>query len=236
MHLVRRAAVIFEVAGGRDHVVARLLHRLAGVARLELRQFLRMVGDGERDAAQDASALGRAHPAPGASFGGRPCGGDRLLHIDGVAGGDLGEDPALGRRDHLDGLAGRAGLPTVVDEDALGRRCGELHVHGCALVANRRQNESGSRGFASTNALPPRSRDLSAEMSAAYSGAAINQAKTVLRDPAYVLAMAWARTYGRNAKPRIGPNPPARFGRAPRSRGRHWTTADPSGTPSARYA
>ena len=134
VHLVGRAAVIFEVAGGSDHVGPRLLHRLAGVARLQPSQFFGMVGDEDRKLRQQPAALRGAHPTPGAALGRRAGGFDGPVDILGIAGRDSGEDLAFGRGDYRNGLARGTRLPAVVDEDALCGARDDRLVHGSALL------------------------------------------------------------------------------------------------------
>ena len=127
--LVGRAAVIFEVAGRGDHIGSRLLQGLAGVARFELSQFLGMIGDGGAELGEQAPALERAHPTPGARKR-RACGLHGAGDVGFVAGRDLGERDAFGRCHGLQGLARSGRRPAVRDEHAFrgddGRR---MHVH-----------------------------------------------------------------------------------------------------------
>ncbi len=65
VQLVGRSRVVLEVARERGRVGASLADRLAGVARFELREFLRGAGHQVGPAAQHAAALGRGGRAPG---------------------------------------------------------------------------------------------------------------------------------------------------------------------------
>ncbi len=65
VQLVARAGVVLEVAGERRGVVAGHSQGLAGVAGLDLREFLVVVADGLAQLHQQPPALGRAEPAPG---------------------------------------------------------------------------------------------------------------------------------------------------------------------------
>jgi hypothetical protein len=120
MEFVSRAAVELEVARKRRDVGARLLHRLAGVARLEAGKILCSREHSISEADEEPSALGRGEAPPRARFIGPARGLHGLVDIRRVARGDLSEGPALGGRDDIDGAATLAWLPLIVDEDALG--------------------------------------------------------------------------------------------------------------------
>ena len=64
VQLVGRAAVELEVARARDDVGARLLHRLAAIARLEPRELVGVVGDRARERHEPAALLDRRELAP----------------------------------------------------------------------------------------------------------------------------------------------------------------------------
>ena len=115
VHLVGGAAIEFEIAGGGVDIGFGLRHRLAGVARFELGQFLGMVLDLEAQFRDQAAALGRGQPAPGA-FESSPCRRDRRIDIGGIAAGDAGEFLARGGSELGNRLAGLAGDVAAVDE------------------------------------------------------------------------------------------------------------------------
>ena len=62
--LVGGAAVELEVAGAGGDVVARLLHRLAGVVRLDIGKLVEMVEDQPAEPGQQAAAVDRRGGAP----------------------------------------------------------------------------------------------------------------------------------------------------------------------------
>ena len=157
MDLVGRPAVIFEVAGGDDHIVARLLQRLARVAGLELRQFLRMVRNRDGEFAQETTALGGAEPAPRAALYGGAGRLDSRVYVGGAAGGDRRKYLAVSRSNDGNGFAGSARQPAVVDENTLGGGDGDLHVHEAPRYwPVPLGTGSGARGWASRD--PSRSR------------------------------------------------------------------------------
>ena len=129
VQLVAGACVVLEVAREGDGIGACLLHRLAGVAAFQQRQFVGVVGDGLRQLHHQPAAFqcGKASPGPiPAVIGGARC-LDGSLDIGGVAACQVGEDTAVGRVDHRNGAAGGRRGPAVVDEvGSLGRGC-----HAC---------------------------------------------------------------------------------------------------------
>ena len=70
MQLIRGAAIIFEVAGRKRDVRTRLTDRLAGVAGLGLREFLRARDDEAGHFHEKPAAVCRRHRAPRAVIGG----------------------------------------------------------------------------------------------------------------------------------------------------------------------
>ncbi len=129
--LVGGAAVIFEVARHGDGIGARLLHRLAGIASLNLGEFLRVIGDEASQSRQKPAPLGRRQPSPRSVFDSMARGRDREVDVMSVAGGDRGKRHALGRRDDGNGFAGVRRAPRIVDEHALGGCSfhGRVHAH-----------------------------------------------------------------------------------------------------------
>ena len=115
VQLVGGARVELEIARDAGGVGARLLERLAGVARLDLRDLLVARGDQHRQARENASAFGGARRAP-AAFEGRAGGGDRAVDIGRGAARDLREDLAVGRIDDGNRLVARCRDPAVIDE------------------------------------------------------------------------------------------------------------------------
>ena len=113
-------AIELEIAGAGLDVGTRLLHRLARVAGLDQGQLFRMVEDDETELRQQPPPLRRREPAPGARLVGFAGGGDRSVDIGRIAGGDLGEGDAFGRRIDIDRAAGGGRPPAIVDEDAPG--------------------------------------------------------------------------------------------------------------------
>ena len=115
VQLVGGARVELEVARDAGRVGVRLLERLAGVARFELRDLVVARADQHRQAREDASAVGGARVAPRAVVGGA-----RGLHgavdVGGVAARELREHLAVGGIDHGDGFADGRRDPSVADE------------------------------------------------------------------------------------------------------------------------
>ncbi len=140
VQLVGRAGVVLEVARDGGRIGSPLLQRLAGRARLELREFFVVRGDGLRQLHQQPPALGGGHAAP------RPVervadGAARRGHgrvdVRGGAARDAGESLAVRGIDHVDRLSGRRRDPAVVDEVVrpLGRRPAAFHgASPCAPV------------------------------------------------------------------------------------------------------
>ncbi len=115
VQLVGRARVELEVACERGCIGARLLQRLAGVARLDRGEFLDRIGHARRQPHQHAAALGGARGAPWARerVAGR---GDRALDVGRGAARDRRERLAVGRIDDRDGFQLRGRRPFARDE------------------------------------------------------------------------------------------------------------------------
>ncbi len=107
--------------------MARLLHRLTGVARLGPGEFLRVVGNLLGQAGEQTAALGRRQATPGAFLHRLARRGDGEVHVRRATGSDFGKNLTLGRRDHRNGAAGRGGRPAIIDENALGGT-GDVHA------------------------------------------------------------------------------------------------------------
>jgi hypothetical protein len=105
---------------------ASLFHRLAGVARFGLREFLGMVGHHLGEPAQEPTVFSSTVSAPAAPLDSRVRRAHRQMDVMRVAGSNRGKNFSLGRRDHRDRLFGASGLPGIVDEDAFGR----LNIRG----------------------------------------------------------------------------------------------------------
>ena len=116
MDLVGGAAVELELAGQRQRVGMGLAKRLAGVARLEHRERVRLGLDQLAKPCKDASALERRHPGPVAVQGGMR-GADRGVDVVCGAARELGEGQAIARIDHRDRLAAAGLLPRAADQD-----------------------------------------------------------------------------------------------------------------------
>ena len=129
VQLVGRAAVIFEIARHRDRVGARLLHRLAGVARFQPGEFLGVILDQAAELGEQSPALDGGEAAPGAGFERLARGGDGEVDVRLVAGGDRGEHRPFRGRDHRQRAAGRGGAPAIVDEDPFGGGNADGSVH-----------------------------------------------------------------------------------------------------------
>ena len=98
VQLVGGAAVIFEIARDGDGVGARLFHRLAGVARLELRDFVGVVFDEARRACESSRPRSEARRAGSRRrLEGAARGGDGEIDVGLVARGDRGERRRLPR-------------------------------------------------------------------------------------------------------------------------------------------
>ena len=106
---------------GREHhgEIMKEATRLAEagklVPRLDARQFVDVIEHGQPDLVEHAASLGRAHPAPGATFERRA--GRTHGHVDlvGAAARDLVEAFAIGRRDHRERALVLRGQPSAVD-------------------------------------------------------------------------------------------------------------------------
>ena len=146
VQLVACAAVELEVAGAGHGIGARLLERLAAVARLDLRQLLLVVRDGGREFHEQAPALDGGQPAP-RSVERRARRADRRVDVGCAAARDAGVlEP--GRRVHdRQRLAARRRDPAIVDEDVFA-------VHG--LLTARRRRTSGAGGACSSARRPVR--------------------------------------------------------------------------------
>ncbi len=119
VQLVAGAAVVLEVAGQGGGVDPRGLERLAGVTRLELRELLVALGDGDRKTRHQTAALGCGQASPRTVerlTDGRARGGHRPRDVGGSAPGQRADDLARARVHDRDGVAAAARLPAVVDE------------------------------------------------------------------------------------------------------------------------
>ena len=115
VQFVASPRVIFEITrAGRD-VGARLLERLAGIARFDLRQFFVMVQYFLAELLQQAAALEGRHLTPRALECGA-CSGDGTIDIGRRAARDLREHFAGARIDDGYRLARCGRFPSIVDE------------------------------------------------------------------------------------------------------------------------
>src|SRR5690606_18108378 len=114
VELVGCAGVELEVAGEGDGIGARLRDRLAGVSRLEVRQYFLVSQHEVGPAAQQPATLhgARAPPDPGSGLAGIAVEGesgglDRQVDVTGVAACDLCERAAVGGVDDRQRFAAR---------------------------------------------------------------------------------------------------------------------------------
>ena len=112
VQLVAGAAVELEVARARRDVGARLLQRLAAVARLDQRELVGVIEDRARRAAQQPAALGRARACPRRRRARARAARTGGVDVGGVAARDGGERLAVGRVDHRQRRAGRRRRPS----------------------------------------------------------------------------------------------------------------------------
>ena len=145
VQLVAGAAVELEVARARRDVGARLLHRLAAVARLDQRELVGVIEDRAPSRARSrpfSTGASRPH-APSRARSRRA---HRRVDVVRVAARDRGERLAVGRIDHRQRRAGAGGDPAVADEmrrRGRDRRQRLGRVHGGAIVAAARSLRSG---------------------------------------------------------------------------------------------
>ena len=115
LQLVARAAVELEVARAGGDVGARLLDRLAAIARLDQRKLLGVLENRTRPGREQASFLGRCELAPRAVARGFR-GANRGIDVRGVAPRDGRERRAVRRVDHRQLRAARRRVPAIADE------------------------------------------------------------------------------------------------------------------------
>src|SRR5699024_11771417 len=112
----------------RQVELAAVGERLAGVDRLREREVLEVLLEQRDQAQQDLAALGGVHAAPDAGVERGARGGDGAVDVLRIARGDVGELPAGGRVDALEGRAGDGGHEAAVEvgegADGVGERGG----------------------------------------------------------------------------------------------------------------
>jgi ParB family chromosome partitioning protein len=117
-----------QVVGRERHLVARGHQRLAHVARLELRELLRVFLEHVGELVQELRALLRCRVEPRGQRLRRAR--DRAIDVLGAAARNLGDDLAGRRIDHLHRLAGGGVDEFAADEALVGRGGG---AHACLL-------------------------------------------------------------------------------------------------------
>ena len=139
VQLVGGRTVEFEIARRRDHIGDAVLERLAGVARFQRREFRRIVGDRLAELHQQAAALERGEPSPGA-FKRLARRRDRSRNILRAAARDAGEGAPVRGAKHVENAPiRRADIGPADDIGAEGqsyaRAIGRTDIHGRLLMS-----------------------------------------------------------------------------------------------------